>query len=417
MIKLYETVISKELDKIVDIGSNGSDADISEHLNMKDKPDYAYMLRTVNFNNYDFKNNLKYIDKESYEYFKKSKVYGDEIVINKIGSPGSVGIVPKLDRPISLGLNQFALVFKNTVDQKYMYYYLKNFEPHLKRMSHGSITKTLTKDDIKDLKVFLPDLDYQKKVASFLGKLDKLIEINNEIISKLKDLNNEIFDYWFLQFNYPNSENKAYKENGGKLIYNEKMKMNIPLDWKVDNLTSLIKWVGTSQPPKSTFKYEYEEGYIRFIQNRDYDKEDHITYIKKTANVRTCTEKDIMMDKYGDAGKIRYGLEGAYNVALSKIEVKRDIYREYIRNYLSLPAVYNYLHNSCVASTRASLSEDNLSFLNVIIPSDEVLKKYNSLVEKNIDIIICKMKENRMLNNTINSLLPLLINGQIKIED
>lgn len=417
MIKLDEKILGTELNRIVDIGSNGSDADISAHLNMKDDPDYAYMLRTVNFNNNDFTDNLKYIDKESYEYFKKSKVYGDEIVINKIGSPGSVGLVPKLDKPISLGLNQFALIFNDTVDQKYMYYYLKNFEPHLKRMSHGSITKTLTKDDIKDLKIFLPELNYQKKASKFLEQIDQLIECNNNTIAKLKGLNNLIFDYWFLQFNFPDDNNKSYKNNGGEMVYNDHLKMNIPKNWNVDVLTNQIDWIGTSQPPKSTFKYEYEEGYIRFIQNRDYDKEDHITYIKNNNKVKTCTKEDIMMDKYGDAGKIRFGLAGAYNVALSKIDVKDKFYREYIRSFLSLPAVYNYLHNSCVASTRASLSEDNLSFLNIVIPPEKILKKYNKIAEKNINIIISKMEENRLLTEKLNKLLPLIINGQIVIKN
>lgn len=415
MIKLDEKILGTELEKIVDIGSNGSDADISSHLNMKDKPDYAYMLRTVNFNNDDFISNLKYIDKESYDYFKKSKVFGNEIVINKIGSPGSVGIVPKLDKPISLGLNQFALVFKGSVDQKYMYYYLKNIEPHLKRMSHGSITKTLTKDDIKDLKLFLPNLEYQKKAAKFLENIDKTICINKEIIFKLKEINQTLFNYWFLQFDFPDENNKPYRSCNGKMVYNENMKMFIPENWKTEKITKLVNWIGTSQPPKSTFKYEYEKGYVRFIQNRDYDKEDHLTYIKLSDNVKTCNKRDIMMDKYGDAGKIRFGLEGAYNVALSKIELKDKVYQEYIRSYLMLPAVYNYLHNSCVASTRASLSEDNLDFLNVVIPPDSLLKKYNKIAEKNISMIISKIEENRILNEKKNQLLPLIINGQVSI--
>ena len=79
------------------------------------------------------------------------------------------------------------------------------------------------------------------------------------------------------------------------------------------------------------------------------------------------------MDKYGDAGAVRYGIEGAFNVALGKINVNRPNFQEYIRSFLESDGVYSYLHNSCMASTRASLNESNLSMLNVVIPDEDAL--------------------------------------------
>ena len=66
------------------------------------------------------------------------------------------------------------------------------------------------------------------------------------------------------------------------------------------------------QPPKSEFVYEPKEGYVRFIQNRDYDSDTHITYIPQTKNLSIVDRFDILMDKYGDAGAVRYGIEGAF---------------------------------------------------------------------------------------------------------
>ena len=78
--------------------------------------------------------------------------------------------------------------------------------------------------------------------------------------------------------------------------------------------------------PKGTDKlsviYEQKEGYIRFVQNRDYSTDSHLTFIPISKRNHLCNEKDIMMDKYGEAGKIRYGIAGAYNVALLKIKAK-----------------------------------------------------------------------------------------------
>jgi type I restriction enzyme S subunit len=94
------------IDYIGDIGSNGSNAAISKNLEMSDVEDYAIMIRTTNLNANNFTNNLKYISKKTYDYFSKSKIYGGEIIMNKIGSAGDFWIMPQLNKPVSLGLNQ-----------------------------------------------------------------------------------------------------------------------------------------------------------------------------------------------------------------------------------------------------------------------------------------------------------------------
>ena len=177
--------LGDHIKELVDIGSNGSDEQISKNLNMKDAPDYAYMIRTVNLNSNNFKTNLKYVTKESYEYFKKTKMYGGEIIINKIGCPGTVGLMPFLDKPISLGLNQYALTFYETLNQKFMYYKLKHIEPYLKSIAHGTTTKTLTKEEIKNIEIEIPEKLIQDKIEYTLSTIDKKIDINNQINNNL----------------------------------------------------------------------------------------------------------------------------------------------------------------------------------------------------------------------------------------
>ena len=102
----------EHIDYIGDIGSNGSNANISANLEMLDTEDYAIMIRTVNLNANDFKNNIKYVSKKTYDYFKKSKINGGEIIMNKIGSAGKIWLMPYLNRPVSLGLNQLMIRLK-----------------------------------------------------------------------------------------------------------------------------------------------------------------------------------------------------------------------------------------------------------------------------------------------------------------
>lgn len=191
----------------------------------------------------------------------------------------------------------------------------------------------------------------------------------------------------------------------------------IPASWKVEKLLNVVSWESNSQPPKSKFIYEPKEGYIRFIQNRDYDSDNHKTYIPYTSSLSTVTRFDILMDKYGDAGAVRYGIEGTFNVALGKIKVKNSNSQEYIRSFLQSEGVYSYLHNSCMASTRASLNESNLSMLNIVIPSNKVLLEYQSKVRKIRESILLTIDENQQLKKLRDWLLPMLINGQITISD
>ena len=97
------------IDYIGDIGSNGSNEVVAKNLKMLDSEDYALMIRTTNLTSNDFTKNVKYISKETYDFFKKSKIYGGEIIMNKIGSAGDFWIMPNLNRPVSLGLNSSSM--------------------------------------------------------------------------------------------------------------------------------------------------------------------------------------------------------------------------------------------------------------------------------------------------------------------
>ena len=226
-----------------------------------------------------------------------------------------------------------------------------------------------------------------------------------------------LYDYWFTQFDFPNEKGEPYRTSGGKMVWSEVLKRDVPAQWKVVSFLEVVSWESNSQPPKSEFIYKPKDGYVRFIQNRDYDSDTHKTYIPLTKNLSIVDRYDILMDKYGDAGAVRYGIEGAFNVALGKISVRNSNQREYVRSFLESDGIYNYLHNSCTASTRASLSEANLSMLNIAIPSEQVLLEYEQLLRKIRTTILQNNDETARLTELRDWILPMLMNGQAIIED
>ncbi len=226
-----------------------------------------------------------------------------------------------------------------------------------------------------------------------------------------------LYDYWFGQFNFPDANGMPYRSSGGQMQWNDQLKREIPASWAVLPLLDVVSWESNSQPPKSEFIYEPQEGYVRFIQNRDYDSNAHKTYIPYTKNLSIVDRYDILMDKYGDAGAVRYGISGAFNVALGKICVKDGNYREYVRSFLESEPIYTYLHNSCMASTRASLSEANLSMLYIAIPDRYTLVGYEKMLHTIRSSILKNNDETEKLIEMRDWLLPMLMNGQATISD
>ena len=301
--------------------------------------------------------------------------------------------------------------------EKFMYYIFEYIKKSIQNAATGSIQDNINIDYLTSLDFKVPSKKYQDEMVMLLSAIDEKILLNSEINDNLEQQAKLIYDYWFTQFDFPDENGKPYCSSGGKMVWNKKLKRNIPENWNVVPLLKLVSWESNSQPPKSEFVYEPKEGYVRFIQNRDYDSDTHITYIPQTKNLSIVDRFDILMDKYGDAGAVRYGIEGAFNVALGKICVHNPNYREYIRSFLGSDGIYKFLHNSCMASTRASLSEANLAILNVVVPDEKIILDYENFLYK-IRVSILKNKDETVeLINLRDWLLPMLMNGQATITD
>ncbi|WP_120921574.1 restriction endonuclease subunit S [Helicobacter pylori] len=253
-------------------------------------------------------------------------------------------------------------------------------------------------------------------IAKIFNSIQNKIENNhkiNELLHKILEL---LYEQYFVRFDFLDENNKPYQTNGGKMKFSKELNRLIPNDFEVKTLGELITWISGSQPPKSCHIYEYKEGYIRFIQNRDYSSNDYVTYIPISKNNKICYQYDIMIDKYGEAGTVRFGLQGAYNVALSKISVLNQSMQEYIRSYLNSKPIKKYLSNACMVSTRASLNENHIYSLMLPIPPINLLQKYEKIAKNIITAIIKNNQATQTLTTIRDFLLPLLLKQQVKPE-
>lgn len=360
------------------------------------------------------------VSKEVYDDRNKRAVpQANDLILAREAPVGNVAII-KDGQEVCLGQRTVLIRpdCKKVIPEFLVYYLLSPQIQHIfTGSSNGTIVSHLNLAILRKMEVSLPNIDTQKKVCKHFVAIDDKIDLNNSLIEKYENYIELLYKQWFVEFNFPDSQGNPYKDNGGDMFFCTEANESIPTGWSFVPLLDVVDWAGNSQPPKSTFVYEPQEGYVRFIQNRDYDTDNHITYIPYTKKIKLADEFDILIDKYGDAGKVRYGIAGAFNVALGKIQVYNPNQVEYIRSYFLSKKTYHYLHNTCMASTRASLSRDNLSPLSIIVPDDSVVAAFQKEVRKIREHILFLQKENKKLSEIKEFLLNYIFSENTNLDD
>lgn len=295
------------------------------------------------------------------------------------------------------------------ISKKFLYWIFQsaNVRSQIKESASGSTVKHTSPEKIYTCEISIPeDINEQKRIAEILSAFDDKIELNNKINQNLEQTAQAIFKEWFVRF---------------KFLGHEKVKMvdselgKIPKEWRVIDLYNYVEFEGGSQPPKEMHIYEKRNGYVRFIQNRDYDSDVHMTYIPESKRNKVCDKYDIMMDKYGEAGKVRFSLTGAYNVALAKITPRSPLMREYLRWFLKQPHIQQLIEASAVASTRASVNKIVFKNLKALLPPIEFMEKFENIGKLYIDNYLKLKKENQTLSSLRDLLLPKLMSGEIRV--
>ena len=293
-------------------------------------------------------------------------------------------------------------------DYEFVYYTLKNDYTTLASLANGGAQQNLNAQIIKDYVLKMPSLADQHRIASILSSLDRKIELNNKINADLEEMAQAIFKNWFVDF-------EPFKD--GKFVDSE-LGM-IPEGWKVISLSEIMKYNGGSQPPASEFIDTYQEGYIRFIQIRDYDNDSHITYIPISKRNKLCDELDIMIARYGAAlGRICWGLKGAYNVALAKVTPIKSYYREYLRCYLNTSYFYQSINNKGARCAQSGFNQSDINSYMIAFPIDEtVVMNFNDLCSSIMDKRLSLKYENSRLSLLRDTLLPRLMSGELEVPE
>lgn len=366
-------------------------------------------IRLIQTRDYKSNNFLTYIPIEK----AKKKCTKQDIMIGRYGPP-IFQIFRGLEGAYNVALMK--AVPKENILNDYLYYLLKQ-ESIFKYIDGLSLrTGGQTGVDLASLKkypVLLPDLPYQNLVADVLKSLDDKIEINNRINDNLEEMTKTLYDYWFVQFDFPNKEGKPYKTNGGKMVWNENLKKEIPKGWGDGELSDIANITMGQSPPGESYN-NVGEGMMFFQGCTDFGNRFPNVRQFTTKPTRFANKGDILLSVRAPVGTINFAMENCcIGRGLAALNSSDNCIAYLYGVMVNLKQIFERRNGA--GTTFGSITKDDLYSLKVVRPSKEILKQYyktiNSAFEKQNIIAL----ENQKLIELRDWLLPLLINGQVKV--
>jgi type I restriction enzyme S subunit len=302
---------------------------------------------------------------------------------------------------------------------------LPDIKDWLVRHAVGATMPNLNTGILSAVPINLPPLKYQIEIAKILGALDDRIALLRKTNATLEAIAQAMFKSWFVDFDPVRAKQEGREPEGmdaatAALFPDclEESKLGlVPTGWQVVSLAEIMDIAGGTQPPASEFIDQLRPGYIRLIQIRDYETESHLTYIPDTTKLRKTSASDIMIARYGaSVGRICWGLDGAYNVALVRVVCQKHR-REYLRSYLKSTIFQLRLDAVSGRSAQAGFNKGDIASFIIVNPPDKLLEKYNETAWQIRKSILENKKVITTLGDLRDTLLPRLISGQLRLPD
>lgn len=424
MIKSYDMVPLKKLAKI----------DISS-VDKKTK-DNEIEVKLCNFT--DVYNNWSITKNKARSFMKATatKKEIDKFILKK----GMIAITKDSETRDDIGISTYiaddfenvilgyhnALIIPNKelIYPKYLNAYLNSnyARKYFSNQASGSGQRyTLAIDGISNIKIPLPEMSVQKKIGNLFSRIDRKIENNNRINEIMNNMIKTVYGYWFIQYEFKSDKNEPYKSANGKMEWNEILKKEIPSNWivqnlKENNLTSIIN------PGIKSFKGSKYYIATADVEQMDIINKSVITFDNRETRANMQPESNSIW-----FAKMKNSIKHIYVLPNSKELIDNYIFstgflglkcnENYISDYVSSFINYDYFelqkNLKSHGATQEAVNNDDLKLIPFLIPEVQVLKRFSSIVHPYYETIYMNWKENMVLSEMMNRLLPLLISGQV----
>ena len=357
------------------------------------------------------------VSKYSTQKLEKFKVFPDDIVIAMTGA--TIGKVGRNKSGRTVFLNQRVAKinpnFKEDLD--FIYYCISNtvfLEYVLNNVDSKSAQANISHFGIGNFEINWYDRETRQKIAKVLTCLDDKIFINSQINQELEVMAKTLYDYWFVQFDFPDQNGKPYKSSGGKMVYNSELKREIPEGWGVEKLEKIAN-ITMGQSPKGTSYNEVGEGMLFFQGSTDFGWRFPVARQYTTEPSRIAEEDDILLSVRAPVGTLNIAdTRCCIGRGLAAINSKVGA-NSYIFNVMQdFKKLFDMINS--VGTTFGSITKDDLYSLQLVYPPTELLMEFDQLVKSFDREIKNRSRQNQELNQLRDWLLPMLMNGQVKVE-
>lgn len=377
----------------------------------------------------------KIIGYEIAEFKSGSKFRNGDVLVAKITpclENGKTAFVDILENDeIAFGSTEFIVLrAKDNTDKDFLYYFSRS--PAFRKKAIGCMEgtsgrKRVNENSLRMLELPIPSLPIQKKIASVLSTLDEKIALNNQINATLEQMAKTLYDYWFVQFDFPDDNGKPYKSSGGEMVYNETLKRDIPKGWEVQNLSHHLKC------NEKKLGKNHSLPFINYLDtssltNNQLSEAIHLVVgkdeIPSRANM-VISHNDILYStvrpNQNHFGFIKNPLENFIaSTGFAVLSHKNNPNLNSIF-YLFLTSDKNNKKliriSETATSAYPSISPKDILNLQIALPSDNKdLIKMAEVFDSNFSKISINQKENQELTKLRDWLLPMLMNGQVTVQ-
>ena len=279
--------------------------------------------------------------------------------------------------------------------------------------------------NFKSIEVLLPDLPTQLRIAGILGSLDEKIEINRRKIAELEALAKTIYDYWFVQFDFPDANGRPYKSSGGEMKWKKELKREIPVGWRIGTIDDLGEIVSGGTPSTHNPDYWAANG-IAWITPKDLSNtankyirhgENDITDVGlRDSSAQLMPRKSIILSTRAPIGYLAIAdCDLCTNQGIKSIIPNKGFGSEFI--FYTVLSLIPYIKTFGGGSTFAEISKTEYSSLQVVLPNQDIIDDFT---EKITPIAEARRISEIAIEETIqlrDTLLPLLMNGQVNVAD
>jgi len=349
-------------------------------------------------------------------YVNKSIYDGESILLPRKGSLENIQYV---NEPFwTVDTLYYSIVNSKKANTFYLFNYLKRLD--LSKLNSGTGVPSMTFGAYYNVKVQLPDLSAQQKIASVLTALDDKIELNNKINIVLEAMAKTLYDYWFVQFDFPDADGKPYKSSGGEMVYNEVLKREIPKGWEEGLLEEMVQFNPSLQIKKNTNSQCLDmsslptNGYMTqspilkpFSGGVKFQNGDLLV-----ARITPCLENGktalvTMLEKntigFGSTEFINMRAKNILSTSYLAILSRSELFRHYI------------ISRMVGTSGRKRVEAKALSNYTLPIPPENLLESFAYTVDFFFEKMTSNQKQNQELVSLRDWLLPMLMNRQVRV--